>query len=99
MIDTSQLGVVDVIVVTFVPVALAATQLRAKGVLGWIALSAIFAICIAAVVSFEGMKQAVGFVSALAGLAAGGKFSDWRALVQAKKVKEGEIRERSARFK
>lgn len=99
MIDFGRLDFVEVLVVTFVPAALAATQLRARGVFGLLAVAAVFAVCIAALAVLDGSKQWAGFVSGLAGLAVGGAFSDWRERERTKRVKDAERRERDARFK
>jgi len=97
--DFSQLGLFEVIVVAFVPAALAATQLRAKGAFGMLAVSAVFAVCIAALALLDGTKQWAGFFSGLVGLAVGGAVSDWRERERAKREKTEEIRDRQARFK
>jgi hypothetical protein len=98
MVDLSGLNFFEVLVVTFVPAALAATQLRAKGVFGFLAVAGVFVVCIAALVLLEGAKQWGGFFSGLVGLAVGGAVSDWRERERTKREKEVELRARRSRF-
>ncbi|MEW6163590.1 MAG: hypothetical protein AB1642_00865 [Pseudomonadota bacterium] len=99
MIDPAQLDLPTAVALAFGVTALAATQLRARGLIGWIAVGTICFICIGTLVTLDGAKQIFGFVGALAGLAVGGKFSDWRQLKRTQRLKDAERRDHDARFK
>lgn len=78
MSNLNQLGLVWVMVLTFVPMFICASLLHAKGVMGLLAITGIIAIGAVVFVDLSDVRMSLGGIAALVGLALGGKVSDHR---------------------
>jgi len=96
MIDTSQLDLVWVAIITFALMFIFASQLRSKGVSGLLAVTGAVSIIVVVFMDFQDVRLAIGAIAALIGLVAGGKFSDARELAKMKNAQEVEKRRRDA---
>jgi hypothetical protein len=97
--DTSGLGPVWVIALTFVPTFICGSLLRSKGLLGWLAIAGIVGVGAMLFLSFVGWRLGVGGLAAFIGLAAGGKLSDMRDHERMKRAAAREKKERDDRMK
>jgi hypothetical protein len=96
---SNELGLLDVAMMTFVPMAIAAALLRIKGVVGGLVIAVIIAVLGFVFVSLSGSHMFVGLLAAMAGLLVGGKVSDWQERKRTQQAAEGERRSRDVRFK
>lgn len=99
MFDTNQMSLPVIIFVTFFPMFIGASLLRAKGVTGLLAISVIVLVILVVFMDFESWRLTVGAISALVGLGVGGKVSDARALAKIKNDDLEAARKRDAYLK
>lgn len=99
MIDTAQLGFVEVALYGFVPTFICALLLRAKGIIGILAILGIVGVVAVLLSDFAGWRLGVAAGGAVLGLAIGGKISDARERKKMMQVKEMEQKKRDARLK
>lgn len=99
MIDTSQMDFLTVAAIAFMPMFICGMLLRAKGVLGLLAVVGIVAVFAELFYDFRDWRLAAGGMAALVGLFAGGKISDKMELKRMMREKEEERRKRDARLK
>lgn len=78
MNNLNQLGLVWVMLLAFVPMFICASLLRAKGVMGLLALTGIIAIAAVVFIDLSDVRLSLAGIAALIGLAVGGKVSDYR---------------------
>ncbi len=97
--SSSELGLLDIVVLCFVPTAIAAALLRVNGALGWLVIAVMVAVVGFVFVSLNGSHMLAGLLAAMAGLLAGGKISDWRELKRTQEAADAERRSRDTRFK
>ncbi len=97
--NNSDLGFVDIAILIFAPMAIAASFLRVKGAVGWLVIAVMVAVVGFVFVSLSGSNMLTGLLAAMAGLLVGGKVSDWRESQRVQKATEGERRNRDARFR
>jgi hypothetical protein len=96
MNGTDQLGLVWVIIFTFVPMMVSASLLRSKGVTGLLAITGSIAVVVVVFMDFQDFRLAVGAIAALLGLFVGGKISDARELAKMKRTTVVEKQRRDA---
>lgn len=94
MLDTSQMSLPVIILLTFIPMFVSASLLRAKGVTGLLAITVIVVVIVVIFMDFEKWRLTVGAISALVGLAVGGKVSDARELARVKREELDAARKR-----
>lgn len=96
---SSELGLLDVAMMTFVPMAIAAALLRTKGAVGWLVIAVIIAVLGFVFVNLSGGHMIAGLLSAMAGLLVGGKISDWQERKRTEQAAAVDHRERDSRFR
>lgn len=99
MIDSSQLGPIEVALFGFLPMFVCALLLRAKGVVGILAIAGIIAVAGIMISDFEGWRLGTAAACAAVGLAIGGKISDNRERKRMVQVQDAERKKRDARLK
>jgi hypothetical protein len=96
---SNELGFLDVAMMTFVPMAIAAALLRIKGVVGWLVIAAMVAVFWFVFTNLSGGQMFAGLLAAIAGLLVGGKISDWRERKRTERAAAVDRRERDSRFR
>lgn len=99
MIDADKLGFIEVLLFGFMPVFVCALLIRAKGILGILAILGMAGVAYILLSDFSGWRLGLGGVAALVGMAIGGTISDRRERAAMVRKKEEEQREREARLK
>jgi hypothetical protein len=96
MIDTSQMDPLWVFIFTFVPMAVSASLLRAKGVTGLLAITAAVSIALVVFMDFHDFKLILGAIAGWLGLFVGGKISDLREQAKMRRAAEVEKQRRKS---
>ena len=97
MSEPSQLDYIWVIVLSFAPMLICGAMLRAKGVLGVLAVLGILAGGVLIFMKFEGARLMVSGIAAVLGLAFGGQISDNMETNRLKRIQEEEQAKREAK--
>lgn len=85
-----ELDLIWLVLSLFVPTFVCSTLLRANGVRGLLALIGLIAITVYLFADFEGWQLAIATISALVGLALGGKLSDHLEYTRSMRATEAE---------
>lgn len=85
-----QLDILWLVFSLFVPTFICSALLRANGVRGLLALVGLIAITVYLFADFEGWQLAIATISALVGLALGGKLSDHLEYTQSMRATEAD---------